>query len=173
MSAAEALREARTAGIELRIEGCDLVLGADSRRRAVSWNAWPVTNRKLLPCCMRLARSSKRTEGDLRSSSSQPALRRSASVIEILSNASAGAGRAPSAPSSREYSAPENVGARPSIPSAPSASALSPNPASYLEVPLLRTNANAADDSDHHGFPTVRTDMLKPPPRTTEIRCAK
>jgi hypothetical protein len=30
MSAAEALREARTAGIELRVEGCDLALEADT-----------------------------------------------------------------------------------------------------------------------------------------------
>ena len=30
MSAAEALRDARTAGIELRVEGCDLALEADT-----------------------------------------------------------------------------------------------------------------------------------------------
>ncbi|MBL8666333.1 MAG: hypothetical protein JNM48_02590 [Rhodospirillales bacterium] len=62
---------------------------------------------------------------------------------------------------SSRCSAPDNAGARPSIPSAPSASAPSPNPARYLEVQPLRTVANDADGSSQRRVPIARANSLK------------
>ena len=51
MSAIKAVMGARAAGIQLRVEGGDLLMEAAARRHHLCWNVSPVTSRRSSPCC--------------------------------------------------------------------------------------------------------------------------
>jgi hypothetical protein len=70
-------------------------------------------------------------------------------------------GRAITITSDRDR-APENQRARPSAPSAPSASTPKPNPANGFKTAPLRTVGEDADGTAQGDDPTVRANPLKP-----------